>query len=78
MGLWLHPILLRCLNSLGITASFTRTYSPCLINRCTIVSYILAIPYMLSLSYLTIAIYAMPPPPKAYQRRKGDSSVLTT
>jgi hypothetical protein len=66
IGLRLRLVLFRYLNSLGITASFTRTCSPCLINRCTIVFYILAIPYMLSLSYLTIAIYAMPPPPKAY------------
>jgi hypothetical protein len=62
-GLWLHPVLLRYLNSLGTTASFTRTYSPCLIDCYTIVSYILAIPHVLSLSYLTIAIYALPPPP---------------
>jgi hypothetical protein len=62
-GLWLRPVLLRYLNSLRTTASFTRTCSPCLINYCTIIFYILAIPYMLSLFYLTIAIYAMPPPP---------------
>jgi hypothetical protein len=63
VGLWLYPILLKYLNFLGTTASFTKTYSPCLINYCTVISYILAIPYMLSLSYLTIAIYIMPPPP---------------
>ena len=74
-GLQLRPVLLRCSISLGTTASFIRIYSLYLINYCTVISHILAIPYVLSLSCLTIAIYAMPPPPKAYQRRKGDLSI---
>jgi hypothetical protein len=47
-GLQLYLVLLRCLNSLRTTASFTRTYSPYLINYHTIVSHILAIPRVLS------------------------------
>ena len=72
-GLRLHPVLLKCLNSLKTTASFTRTYSPYnwLIAVLLFVFYILAIPYMLSLSYLTIAIYAMPPPLRPIEGVRG-------
>ena len=80
--------LLGCLNSLGTTTSFFSSLSkakvytlarPCqLINYYMLIaSYILTTPYILSL-ILTIAIYAIPPPPQSHQRRKGDSSVLTT
>ena len=67
-GLRLRPVLLRCLNSLGTTASFTRTYSPYLIDLTAIllfVSYILAIPYILSLINYYYIRYTSPPP-KAY------------
>jgi hypothetical protein len=62
---------LDVLNSLGTTASFSSLSKarvhyvlarPCQLIAVCIVFYILAIPYMLSL-ILTIAIYAMPPPP---------------
>ena len=64
----LRPASLDVLASLGTTACFTRTYSPYLINcrmlllTYLLVSYILTIPYVLSL-VLTITIYAMPPSP---------------
>ena len=70
----LRPVSLDVLASLGTTASFSGLLRPgftmsqlCLANclPCLVtiafVSYILTIPYVLSL-VLTIAIYAMPPP----------------
>src|SRR6266700_5354262 len=64
---------LDVLTSLGTTTSFSSLLRPgftisqlclanCLLCLVTFVSHILTIPYMLSL-VLTIAIYAMPPPP---------------
>ena len=76
----LRPASLDISATLGTTASFSglsrpgfttsqlclANYLPCLI----IISHILTIPYVLSL-VMTFAIYAMPFPPKAYQRHKG-------
>ena len=67
----LRPASLDVSATLGTTASFSGLSRPgfttsqlCLANclSCLIVSHILTIPYVLSL-VLTIAIYAMPPPP---------------
>src|SRR5437588_10277248 len=76
----LRPASLDVLASLGTTASLTRTCSPCLIDcralllYCLLVSHILTIPCVLSLvdhCHIRHASF----PPKAYRRRKGDSSI---
>ena len=74
----LYPVSLDVLASLGTTASFSSLLRPgfttsqlyltnCLPYLITVafVSYILTIPYVLSLM-LTIVIYTMAPPPRAY------------
>ena len=60
----LRPASLDVLASLGITASLTRTCSPYLINCRTLLPiYFLYLNYPLyAISYLTIAIYAIPLP----------------
>src|SRR6266568_1453188 len=86
-GLQLRPVLFRCSISLGTIASFfglskARVHyipaRPCqlIAVSCLVVSHILTIPCVLSL-VLTIAIYAMPPPLRAYQRHKRDLFIPT-
>ena len=88
---WAYSYILSSLdvlNSLGTTAFFFTAYpklgfttsqlgladrSPCLI----IVSYILTVPCVLSLVNHCYIRHASPPP-RAYRRCRGDSSVLTT
>ena len=82
-GLRLRPVLLGCLNSLGTTASFSGLfkagvhYVPA--RPCQLIAVSCCFPYfghpLCAISCLTIAIYAMPSPPRAYQRRKGDSFI---
>jgi hypothetical protein len=61
----LRPAFLDVLASLGTTASLTRTCSPYLINcRALLLACFPYLNYPLcAISCLTIAIYAMPPPP---------------
>ena len=61
----LRPASLDVSASLGTTASLTRTCSPYLINCHTLL--LACFPYLnhplYTISYLTIAIYTIPPPP---------------
>ena len=91
IGLQLYPILLRCFEllkyyyfPLQLILSWGLLYpsQALLIDYCVLLSPILltvlllTVPYILSLINYCYICHASPP--KAYQRRKGDLSVLTT
>ena len=61
----LRPTSLDILATLGTTASLTRTCSPYLINCCILLlaCFLYLNHPLYAISYLTIAIYALPPPP---------------
>jgi hypothetical protein len=74
-GLWLYPVLpsLDCLNSLGTTASFSSLFKagvyyvparPCWLIAVYLLLFLLYLDHPLyAISYLTIAIYTIPPSP---------------
>ena len=84
-GLQLRPVLLKCLNSIGTTASFSslsKARVHYVLARPRYVCYVLYVPY---LNHPLYAISCRPlpytlclPPPQSHRRRKGDLSILTT